>query len=414
MKIHLLLVSTITAISTCMAQPAEVTIKTPEGFNTSVVAKNFGRVRHIAVNSNGDVYMKLEKLTAAKKGIIRLRDTNNDGVMDDTLSFGSYIGTGIILKNGYLYASSNSEVFRYQLDEKQNIINPDQPETIVTGLVDKRQHASKSLALDNAGNLYVNIGAPSNACQEEDRKLGSKGMMPCPLLETAGGIWQFSANKLNQSYAQGVRYATGIRNCVGLDWNNEVNELFITVHGRDMLFQFYPELYDQKRGAELPSETMYMVKKGDNCGWPYAHWDHFQNKKILNPEYGGDGVKTGADDAISPLIGFPGHMAPNALLIYTGNQFPAKYRNGAFIAFHGSWNRAPEPQEGFYVVFVPMKNGKPTGKWEVFADGFSGMDKVNNLNAAKHRPAGLAQGPDGSIYVSDDNKGYVWKIKYNK
>ncbi len=399
--------------TSCIAQQSDVVIKVPNGFSTSNVAKDFGRVRHIAVNSNGDVYMKLEKLNNGK-GIIRLRDTNKDGKMDDTLKFGNYVGTGIALKDGYLYASSNSEVFRYQLDNQLNIIDTANPEKIITGLVDKRQHASKSITLDNAGNIYVNIGGPSNVCQEQDRQKGAKGMMPCPLLETAGGIWQFKSNKLNQSYAEGVRYATGIRNCVGLDWNNEVNELFITAHGRDMLFQDYPELYDQKKGAELPSETMYMVKKGDDCGWPYVHWDHFQNKKILNPEYGGDGKKTGAENAINPLVGFPGHMAPNALLIYTGNQFPEKYKNGAFVAFHGSWNRAPEHQEGFYVVFVPMKNGKPTGNWEVFANGFSGMEKVTNLSNAKHRPCGLAQGPDGSIYVSDDVKGYVWKIQYNQ
>lgn len=399
--------------TSCLAQQSDVVIKVPSGFSTSNVAKNFGRVRHIVVNNNGDLYMKLEKLYNGK-GIIRLRDTNKDGKMDDTLKFGNYVGTGIALKDGYLYASSNSEVFRYKLDNQLNIIDTANPEKIITGLVDKRQHASKSIALDNAGNIYVNIGAPSNVCQEQDRQKGSKGMMPCPLLETAGGIWQFKTNKLNQTYAEGVRYATGIRNCVGLDWNNEVNELFITVHGRDMLFQDYPELYDQKQGAELPSETMYMVKKGDDCGWPYIHWDHLQNKKILNPEYGGDGKKTGSENAINPLVGFPGHMAPNALLIYTGNQFPDKYKNGAFVAFHGSWNRAPENQEGFYVVFVPMKNGKPTGNWEVFANGFSGMEKVNNLSNAKHRPCGLAQGPDGSIYVSDDVKGYVWKIQYNQ
>ncbi|MBL7760675.1 MAG: PQQ-dependent sugar dehydrogenase [Sediminibacterium sp.] len=413
MKLSFLLFSTLAAFGVASAQSPAVSIKVPAGFAVASVAKDFGRVRHIAVNSNGDVYMKLEKLNKGK-GIYRLRDTNKDGIMDDTLAFGNYIGTGIAIKNGYLYASSNTDVYRYKLDQQQNPVNPDQPETIVTGLVDKRQHASKSIALDNAGNIYVNIGAPSNACQEQDRKQGSPGMNPCPILETAGGIWQFRADQLNQSYKEGIRYATGIRNCVGLDWNNEVNELFITVHGRDMLYQFYPEMYDQKKGAELPSETMYMVKKGDDCGWPYVHWDHFQNKKILNPEYGGDGKKTGAEKAIDPLVGFPGHMAPNALLFYTGNQFPEKYKHGAFIAFHGSWNRAPENQEGFYVVFVPMKNGKPTGKWEVFADGFSGVDKVTNLSAVKHRPCGLAQGPDGSLYVSDDNKGYVWKINYNK
>ena len=110
-------------------------------------------------------------------------------------------------------------------------------------------------------------------------------------------------------------------------------------------------------------------------------------------------------------------MAPNALLFYTGNQFPEKYKNGAFIAFHGSWNRAPLPQEGYFVAFVPFKNGKPNGEWEIFANGFSGLtgdEKVKNPRNAKARPCGLAQGPDGSLYVSDDNKGAIFKISYAK
>ena len=102
--------------------------------------------------------------------------------------------------------------------------------------------------------------------------------------------------------------------------------------------------------------------------------------------------KTAGTDAIDPVVAFPAHLAPNALLFYTGNQFPEKYRNGAFIAFHGSWNRAPEPQEGFYVAFVPFKNGKPSGKWEIFADGFSGGPKNTASGGALHRPCGLAQG----------------------
>jgi glucose/arabinose dehydrogenase len=142
-------------------------------------------------------------------------------------------------------------------------------------------------------------------------------------------------------------------------------------------------------------------------------YDQIQHKKILAPEYGGDGKKEGGQDAIDPTVAFPGHLAPDGLLFYTGNMFPAKYRNGAFIAFHGSWNRAPEPQEGYYVVFVPFKAGKPSGDWEVFANGFSGMQEVKNPGDAKHRPCGLAQGPDGSLYVSDDAKGTIYRIIYN-
>jgi glucose/arabinose dehydrogenase len=283
----------------------------------------------------------------------------------------------------------------------------------VTGLVNKRQHESKSITLDNKGNIYVNIGAPSNVCQEKDRTQGSPGRMPCPILDSAGGIWQFRADKTDQSYGEGVRYATGLRNVVGLDWNNEVNDLYVMQHGRDMLFQFYPSLFTQKEGAENPAEEMFRLKKGDDAGWPYCYFDNGMGKKLLNPEYGGDRVKPGPCAGKTQSIAqFPGHMAPNGLVFYTGNMFPAKYKNGAFIAFHGSWNRAPEPQEGYFVVFVPMKNGMPAGKWEVFADGFAGPNKAQGR--ADYRPCGLAVGPDGALYVTDDNKGRIWKITYKK
>ena len=197
-------------------------------------------------------------------------------------------------------------------------------------------------------------------------------MNPCPILDSAGGIWQFKADKLNQTYGDGTRYATGLRNVVGLDWNTDVNALFVMQHGRDQLHDLFPDMYDTKQSAELPAECMYQLKKGDNAGWPYIYYDQIQHKKIQAPEYGGDGKKEGGENVIDPVVAFPGHMAPNGLLFYEGNMFPEKYKHGAFIAFHGSWNRAPEPQKGFMVAFVPFKDGKPSGDWEVFADNFAG------------------------------------------
>lgn len=384
----------------------------PVGFSSEVVGANLGRARHIAVNTNGDVFIKLERLRNGN-GIVRLRDNDDNGKVDDSTFFGNYVGTGIAIKNGYLYASSNSAVYRYQLNAEGDVVNRDNPEVVVTGLWDKRQHASKSITLDNAGNLYVNIGAPSNACQVQDRTKGSPGQDPCPILDSAGGIWQFKADGRNQSYADGVRYATGLRNVVGLDWNNATNSLFVLQHGRDQLNNLYPEMYSEQQSADLPAEEMFEVKKGDNFGWPYCYFDPAQNKKVLAPEYGGDGKKEGrCADAQKPLVAFPAHLAPNALLFYTGSQFPEQYKNGAFIAFHGSWNRAPLPQKGFFVAFVPFKEGKPSGQWEIFADGFAGRETVVNPRDAQYRPCGLAQGPDGSIYVTDDAKGNVWKISF--
>ena len=386
-------------------------LKLPTGFGALKVAENVGRARHIAVTAQGDLIIKLDK-AVNNKGVLRLHDSKGDGKADVITGMGNYGGTGIAIKNGYLYASSNTEVFRYKLDDKNEIINPDAPEKIITGL-GTGQHPSKSIVLDNENHIYVNQGAYSNSCQEVDRTKGSKGKMPCPVLDNAAGIWQYSADKPNQTLADGIRYATGLRNVVGLDWNQQTNSLFVMQHGRDQLHDNWPELFDEKQSAELPSECMYEIKKGSNAGWPYIYYDHIQHKKILAPEYGGDGKKEGGQDAIDPAIAFPGHMAPNGLLFYTGNMFPAKYKNGAFIAFHGSWNRAPLPQEGYYVVFVPFKNGKPVGEWEVFANGFSGLAEVKSPGDAKHRPCGLAQGPDGSLFVTDDARGTVYRIIYN-
>jgi glucose/arabinose dehydrogenase len=382
----------------------------PSGFSATVVADKLGRARHIAVTPKGAIYVRLYNLVDGK-GSLYLQDLNNDGIYEEKQPFGDFQGTGVYIKDGYLYSSSNSEVFRYKLNDNYEVISPDKPEKLVTGLKMGNSHHTKSLVLDNDNNIYVNIGAPSNVCQQPGSKMGYP---KCPLLDSAGGIWRFKADKLNQRYEDGERYATGLRNVMGLDWNQQNNHLFVMQHGRDRLHDNFPDLYDTKASAELPSECMYMIKKGDNAGWPYSYYDHIQKKKILAPEYGGDGKKEADPSFINPVVAFPGHLAPNALLFYTGNQFPEKYKNGAFVAFHGSWNRAPEKQEGFFVAFVPFKNGMPSGEWEIFANGFAGSDNITSTGQALQRPCGLAQGPDGSLYVSEDKKGTIYKITYKK
>lgn len=388
-------------------------INVPEGFGVIEVADSLGAPRHIAVNSDGGIYAKLRQPVDGK-GIIYLEDTDGDGVADSKTGFGSYGGTGIDLDDTHLYASSDEAVFRYPFGGNQSVVDTAAVDTVVTGLIARRSHATKSFTLDGKGNLYVNIGAYSNACQEEDRTLGSPGMQPCAILDSAGGIWKFGTDKTLQSYADGLRYATGLRNVVGLDYNKSTDQLYVTQHGRDQLNTLFPDLYDQAASANLPAETLYAINEGDDAGWPYIYYDQMKKEKILSPEYGGDGEETAGEDAIDPLVAFPAHMAPNAMLFYTGDMFPERYRNGAFIAFHGSWNRAPEEQEGYYVAFVPFENGAPSGDWEVFADGFAGKDPIYAPDEAAHRPTGLAQGPDGSLYVSDDAGGAIFRIVYTK
>jgi glucose/arabinose dehydrogenase len=387
-------------------QPAAAGITVPTGFDINVIAEKLGGTRHLVVTPQNDIYVHMESARDTK-GIIMLHE--EDGKATVKARFGDYGGTGIAIGGGYLFASDKSGVFRYKLDANNHVINPAKPERIVTGLVSIDWHQPKAITLDNDGNIYVNIGAPSNICTEKD-----KNHTGCPLLDSTAGIWQFKTNKLNQSYKEGVHYAWGLRNVVGITWNQQLNQLFVMQHGRDALHDLYPKLYTSKQSAELPAECMFAIKKGDNAGWPYVYYDWQKQKNMLGPEYGGDGEKAADPKYINPVVGFPGHLAPNGLLFYTGNQFPDRYKSGAFIAFHGSWNRAPEPQAGYFVVFQPFKNGKPDGKWEVFADGFAGTAEQKASGKAEHRPCGLAQGPDGSLYITDDSKGTIYKISYKK
>ncbi|GAB3641845.1 PQQ-dependent sugar dehydrogenase [Spirosoma arcticum] len=404
-------------------------LKLVSGFQALVFADNLGKARHAAIDpTTGTLFVKLDRLKDGK-GIVQLNDTDGDGRADQTTTFGAYPGTGAGVYNGYLYASADTAVFRYKLTNGK-VTETTQPETIVTGLTLQRQHASKSFAVSPDGKLYVNFGAPSNACQEKDRTQGSKGQDPCPILENYGGIWVFDANKPNQKQSEGKRYATGIRNAVALDWNTANNTLYALQHGRDMLATLYPGMYTNEQSAELPNEEFLMVKEGANFGWPYCYNDDSQGKKVLAPEYGGDGKKQDRCAGMEkPIMAFPAHWAPNDLLFYTGNAFPARYKNGAFVCFHGSWNRAPLKQGGYFVAFIPFgKDGRPSGKYEVFAENFAGVAEEakpgETANAgkpdlvspgdAKARPVGLAQGPDGSLYITDSVKGKVWRVMYAK
>jgi glucose/arabinose dehydrogenase len=227
-------------------------------------------------------------------------------------------------------------------------------------------------------------------------------------------VWRFVASGRNQDQlGDGIRYSTGHRNVVALEWNPIANELFLVMHGRDQLDTLFPERFSADQRTELPAEEFHVVAAGDNFGWPYTYWDPQRGQRMVSPEYGGDG-ETPAEAGLykDPLIAFPAHWAPNDLLFYTGQQFPDRYRGGAFIAFHGSWNREPNLQGGYAIVFVPMQNGRPAGDWEIFADNFEGPDEITSPASAAHRPVGLAQGPDGSLYVTDDAAGRIWQIRY--
>jgi glucose/arabinose dehydrogenase len=408
------------AANASAADQGDAGLELPDGFRATVFADRIERARHIVAAENGDLYVNTwisDSSHPAQAGgnLVAMRDTDRDGTADLIRRFGptgpgETGGTGIALYKGSVYAESGPTILRWKLPSAG--LAPDgPPDTIVTGMPIQGGHTMHPFIVSPSGDLFVNMGSATNACQVKDRVAGSPGERPCKELEGRAGIWRFSADRTKQPYSPAARYATGIRNAEGYAIHPGDGALFATQHGRDQLSQNWPKLFTAKESAELPAEELLRVERGGDYGWPYCYYDQHQGRMVLAPEYGGDGKKVGeCAQKLGPAAAYPGHWAPMALLFYTGTMFPEKYRGGAFIAFHGSWNRAPEPQAGYNVVFQPFADGRPQGDYEVFADGFAAGEK--QPGTAAHRPAGLALGPDGALFVSDDNGGRIWRITY--
>jgi glucose/arabinose dehydrogenase len=377
-------------------------ITLPPGFCATLFADSLGAARHLVVAPNGDVLVNVRPTRggSGNPGVYILRDTDRDGRAEIRRRAADAAGTGIALANGYVYATAGTSIVRYpyrvgslELSGAGDTIVKDMP---------GGGHDAYNFVVDGA-RLYVNVGSRTNSCQERDRQTESRGVDPCVELETRAGIWVFSSERPNQTQSSGRRYATGIRNAVAMTLRaGDPNALYVVQHGRDQLAQNWGKLFNERQSAENPAEELF---RND------------LDKRVLAPEYGGDGRAVGrCSTTKDPLYAFPGHWAPNAILFHTGTAFPAAYRGGAFVAFHGSWNRAPLPQEGFKVVYLPMSGQRVTGAFRVFADGFVSSPPSPNEPTRPSRlgrPTGLAQGPDGALYISDDAGGRVWRITTN-
>ena len=410
--------------SACAGDNGGITLS--PGFCATVFADNVGHARHMVVAPNGVVYVNTwsgryyantENAKAPDGGfLLALQDTTGSGRAAKMVRFGPGVesgnagGTGIALYHGALFAETNDRIVRYALPPGA-IAPTGAPEVVVSGLPLTGDHPMHPFKIDAQGALYVDLGSATNACQRQNRIPNSPGIQPCTELETRAGIWRYDANRTGQQFSPAERFATGLRNGEGIAFDS-AGRIFATQHGRDQLRENWSALYTAEQGANEPAEELVQLERGADFGWPYCYFDLSQQKLVLAPEYGGDGGKAIGPCAgkRAPVAAFPAHWAPNDLAIYDGQQFPAPYRGGAFIAFHGSWNRAPSPQGGYNVVFQPLADGKATGNYVVFADGFAGASK--EPGRAAHRPSGLAVGPDGALYVSDDQRGRIWRIVF--
>ena len=356
----------------------------PPGFCASVFADNLGRARHLAVAPSGDVYVNTWSSTytqlknAAGGYLVALRDTDRDGKADQVERFGPVHqdgkaggGTGIAVHRGALYVEDNGKIVRYRLASGA-LVPQGNPEVILSGLWTERGHIMHPFAITSDGVLYVNSGSITNSCQEKDRTLESPGLSPCPELQLHAGIWRYDAGKTGQTFSAAERYATGTRNVVALAVN-AARTLYATLHGRDN----WPPTGRSSTPSSRTTSCPRKCSRGSIAATTSAGRTATSTAASASTCSRPNTVATAgrprarARRRKQPALTFPAHWAPNGMTFYSGSTFPAKYRGGAFVAFHGSHDRKPK-QAGYLVAFVPFEAARPAGRYEEFATGFSG------------------------------------------
>ena len=367
-----------------------------EGLCAVLVARDAGAVRQLAVGPDGALYAALAR---GGSGVLALRDRDGDGKSEERETFGPGDANDVELHDGYLYLALSDRILRWKLAPGR-LVPSGEPETVVADLPHDGDHKAKSLAFGPGTTMFVSVGSATNSCQRMNRMAGSQGVDPCRELERHAGIWVFDVARQGQRFADGRRFATGLRNTSALTSQSGTGALWAAVQGRDQLGDNWG--FSDQANAENPAEELVRVEDGDDFGWPYCYYSVTYDKKVLAPEYGGDGRKVGRCAAAkNPVIAFPGHWAPLALAFHSGDGLGAAYGEGLFVAFHGSWNRAPMPQAGYRVVFAPFTDGKPTGKYVTVASGPS---------ETALRASGLAVAADGSLFLAADANGKIWRI----
>ena len=344
--------------------PTPAELKVPAGFTASVFAADVTGARLMAVSPDGVLFVARQP----KGDVVALPDRDKDGKADkmEIVASGLTRPHSLAFNKGWLYIATNPSVVRVKY---ANGKVEGTPEKVVDLPVSTTPHWTRTIGFGKDGKLYVAIGSSCNLCEDEDTRRAT--------------IMVYNADGTG-----GRPYAKGLRNSIGFDWDPRTGALWADDMGED------------KQGEEKPVDEINRIEDGKHYGWPY-----FIENNTPNSNLAGAKGSLKAADATPPALGLQPHSSPIDLRFYTGNKFPAAYRGAMFVALHGSSPTARKERIPGSVVRVIFKNGKPAGVEDFVTGWMKGAEVLG-------RPAGLITGADGAMYISDDNKGFVYRVTY--
>ncbi len=345
-------------------EEALAALNLPDGFEIRTYA-NVDNARSMALSPSGILYVG----NRSGDKVYAVKDTDGDFVGDElyVIDSGLVLPNGVAFRNGDLYVAEVSRILKYA-DIENNLASPPDPEVIYDEFPTEKHHGWKYIAFDADGKLYVPVGAPCNICNPDDEIFAS-------------------ITRMNPDGTGLEVFAHGVRNSVGFDWNPETGDLWFTDNGRDNLGDSIP-----------PCEMNRVTEAGQHFGYPFCHGGY-----ISDPEFGELG---NCDDYVAPQVRFEAHTAPLGMKFYQGNMFPADFKGDIIVAQHGSWNRSKKI--GYRLMRVSVENGEATGH-SVFIDGWLNDETQESWG----RPVDVVEMPDGSLLVSDDQAGKIYRITYN-
>lgn len=354
--------------------PDDTTPIAPDGFTVSRFADELEHPRWTYVAPNNDIFVAESNTKNSADRITLLRDTDNDGEVDERHTFreGLYQNFGMLVLNNFFYVANTDGLYRYPYKEGQNKLEGEGEKIVSLSASGYNNHWTRNIITNKDRNkIYISVGSASN--------VGDQGMEK---EERRANILE-----VNPDGSGEIVYANGLRNPVGMDWNPVTGDLWTAVNERDEL------------GNNLVPDYITSLKKGGWYGWPYSYYG-----KVNDPRWEDDPHQDLVDKAIVPDVPMGSHTASLGLTFYTADQFPANYKNGAFVGQHGSWNRAEFA--GYKVMFVPFENGKPQQPQD-FLTGFIADEEAGEVYG---RPVGVTAAPDGSLLVNDDDSGILWRV----